>query len=106
MEQDLVSAGYDAVYAAAAKSPTLRRLWHEHAEGPASRGDFGHISFTPRRELQRVAAELRLRPADTLVDLGCGMAGPALWVGGGTGGRLIGVSVFRGGVGHARARAG
>ncbi|OGO50938.1 MAG: hypothetical protein A2148_02250 [Chloroflexi bacterium RBG_16_68_14] len=105
MEQDLVSAGYDAVYAAAGKSPTLRRLWHEHAEGPDFPEEFGHISFTTLRELQRVAAELRLRPADTLVDLGCGMAGPALWVARETGARLIGVDVSRVAVEQASARA-
>ncbi len=33
MELDIVLAGYDAVYVATPNSPTLRRLWHEHAEG-------------------------------------------------------------------------
>ena len=78
MEQDLVASGYDAVYEAAPKSPTLRRVWHELAEGPDFPEEFGHISFTTLAELQRMARELSLGPRDTLVDLGCGMAGPAL----------------------------
>src|SRR3990170_3263470 len=105
MEQDLVSAGYDAVYAAAGKSPTLRRLWHEHAEGSDFPEEFGHISFTTLRELQRVAAELRLRPGDTLVDLGCGMAGPALWGTRETGARLTGVDASLVATEQATARA-
>ncbi len=93
MEQDLVSGGYDAVYAATPNSPTLRRLWHELAEGLDFPEEFGHISFTTLPELRRVAAELRLSPGDTLVDLGCGMAGPALWVARETGARLVGVDL-------------
>ena len=105
MEQDIVSAGYDAVYAATLKSPTLRRLWHEHAEGLDFPEEFGHISFTTLSELQRVAAELHLSAGDTLVDLGCGMAGPALWVARETGARLIGVDVSRVATERAAARA-
>jgi hypothetical protein len=46
MEQDLVAGGYDAVYGAVPKSPTLRRLWRELAEGLDYSEEFGHISFT------------------------------------------------------------
>ncbi len=105
MEQDLVSAGYDAVYGAARKSPTLRRLWHEHAEGLDFPEEFGHISFTTLPELRRIVAELRLSPGDTLVDLGCGMAGPALWVTRETGSSLIGVDLSRVATEQASARA-
>jgi ubiquinone/menaquinone biosynthesis C-methylase UbiE len=105
MEQDIVSAGYDAVYGATPKSRTLRWLWHELAEGLDFPDEFGHISFTTLPELQRVAAELRLRPGDTLVDLGCGMAGPALWVARETKARLIGVDLSPVAVGQAGARA-
>src|SRR3972149_5663081 len=102
MEQDIVSAGYDAVYRGITNSPTLRRLWHELAEGLDFPEEFGHISFTTLPELQRVAAELRLRPGDTLVDLGCGMAGPALWGGRGTQGRPAGLDAPAGAPGEAR----
>jgi ubiquinone/menaquinone biosynthesis C-methylase UbiE len=105
MEQDLVSAGYDAVYRAVPKSPTLRRLWHELAEGPDFPEEFGHISFTTLAELQRMAAELRLRPGDTLVDLGCGMAGPALWMARETQARLTGIDASTVATELASARA-
>ncbi len=105
MEQDLVSAGYDAVYAGVPKSPTLRRLWHEHAEGLEFPQEFGHISFTTLPELRRVAAELRLGPGDTLVDIGCGMGGPALWMARETRAHLIGIDLSRVAAEQAIARA-
>ena len=105
MEQDIISAGYDAVYGATIDSPTLRRLWHEHAEGLDFPEEFGHISFTTLPELRRVAAELRLSAGDTLVDLGGGMAGPALWVARETGASLIGVDLSRVATERAGARA-
>ena len=105
MEQNLVSIGYDAVYRGTLKSPTLRRLWHEHAEGTDFPGEFGHISFTTLAELRRMAAELRLRPGDTLADFGCGMAGPALWLARETGARLIGLDMSSVAVELAGARA-
>ena len=95
MEQDLLAGAYDAVYAAVPKSPTLRRIWHELAEGPDFPEEFGHISFTTLPELERMASELNLSRGDTLVDLGCGMAGPALWMARKTGANLIGVDASR-----------
>jgi SAM-dependent methyltransferase len=103
--RSVVSTGYDAVYAAVPKSTTLRRLWHEHAEGSDFPEEFGHIGFTTLPELRRVAAELRLGPGDALVDVGCGMAGPALWVARETGARLTGVDLSPGAVEQAAARA-
>ena len=105
MQPDILSAGYDAVYRGVTKSPTLRRLWHALAEGPDFPEEFGHISFTTLPELQRVAAELRLRPDDTLVDLGCGMAGPALWVARETQARLTGIDASLVATEQASARA-
>jgi SAM-dependent methyltransferase len=103
--RDMISAGYDAVYTGTPKSPTLRRLWHELAEGLDFPGEFGHISFTTLRELRRMAAELRLGPGSTLVDLGCGMAGPALWIARESGAHLIGVDLSAAAVERAGARA-
>ena len=93
------------MYRGLTKSPTLRRLWHELAEGPDFPEEFGHISFTTRSELQRVVAELGLRPGDRLVDLGCGMAGPALWVARETQARLTGIDVSPVATEQASARA-
>ncbi len=105
MEQDLIAGGYDAVYTAVPNSPTLRRIWHEKAEGVDFPEKFGHISFTTLLELERMATELRLIPGDTLVDLGCGMAGPALWMARETKAHLIGVDASRVATEQAAARA-
>jgi SAM-dependent methyltransferase len=102
---DIVSTGYGAVYAGTPNSPTLRRLWHEHAEGPDFPDEFGHISFTTLQELRRMEAELRLGSGSTLVDLGCGMAGPALWMARESGARLIGVDLSAAAVEQASLRA-
>lgn len=105
MEQDIVSAGYDAVYRGVVNSPTLRRLWHDLAEGRDFPEEFGHISFTTLPELRRIAGELRLRARDTLVDIGCGMAGPALWVARQTGTYLTGIDGAPAAVENATRRA-
>ena len=104
-DPNVLSMGYNAVYAATPGSATLRRLWHELAEGLDFPEDFGHISFVTLRELRRIAAELRLRPGATLVDLGCGRAGPALWVARETGAALVGVDFSTVAVEQAAARA-
>lgn len=91
--QDLIQTGYNAVYAGTPNSPTLRKLWHQHAEGPEFPEEFGHISFVTVPQLQRMAAELRLSPGDTLADLGCGQGGPALWMARETGANLIGIDL-------------
>ena len=105
MEQDLLTDGYDAVYGATPNSPTLRRIWHEIAEGTDLSEEFGHISFVTQAELRRMATELRLRPGDTLVDLGCGMAGPALWMAREAQSNLVGVDASQVATEQASARA-
>lgn len=104
-EHNLVEAGYDAVYAAMPNSPTLQRLWREHAAGLDFPEDFAHISFVTISQLSRMARELRLSPGETLVDLGCGMAGPSLWVARETGANLVGVDLSAVAVAEAGARA-
>src|SRR4030042_2123787 len=88
--RDMIPVGYDAVYSGTPKSPTLRRLWHELAEGLDFPVEFGHVSFTTLRELRRMAAALRLGQGRPLGDLGCGMAGPALWMARESGGPPLG----------------
>jgi ubiquinone/menaquinone biosynthesis C-methylase UbiE len=102
----LVQTGYNAVYAGTPSSPTLRRLWHEHAEGLDFPDEFGHISFVTVTQLRRMAGELRLGAGDTLVDLGCGRAGPALWMARETGANLVGVDLSSVAVDQSTARAG
>jgi SAM-dependent methyltransferase len=105
-EPSIVSAGYDAVYAAMPGSPTLRRLWREHACGADFPDDLYHISFVTLADLARMERELRVRPGHRLVDVGCGMGGPALWMAKHTGAELIGVDFSSVGVSLANERAG
>lgn len=105
METNVVSAGYDAVFGATPASPTLRRLWREHACGLDFPDQFSHISFVTVAGLTRMAAELRLTPGQTLVNAGCGMGGPALWLARHTGARLIGINLSSAGVSLAGERA-
>jgi SAM-dependent methyltransferase len=102
---DLVARGYDAVYERMLASPTLWRLWKEHAAGPDFPDGFSHISFVTLAQIERMAGELRLQPGRTLIDVGCGLAGPALWVARRTGARLIGVDLSPVAVSGAMARA-
>jgi ubiquinone/menaquinone biosynthesis C-methylase UbiE len=105
MEQNILAAGYDAVHGGMSKSPTLRRMWHELAEGLDFPEEFGHISFTTLPELHRMAGELRLGPGDTLVDLGCGAAGPALWMARETGAHATGIDISSVATARASTRA-
>jgi SAM-dependent methyltransferase len=105
MEQNLVSMGYDAVFGATPKSPTLRRLWREHASGVDFPDEFSHISFVTIPQLKLMASELGLAPGKTLVDLGCGMGGPALWVARETGAQLVGIDFSSAAIALATSRA-
>ena len=104
-DPNIVSIGYNAVHGATPDSPTLRRLWHEHAEGPDFPEEFGHISFVTLPQLRRMAADLGLDPSGTLVDLGCGRGGPALWMARETGARLVGVDFSAVAIEQAKVRA-
>jgi SAM-dependent methyltransferase len=90
-DEQLVSAGYDVVYAA--KSPAFERIWREHACGPDYPWEFGHISFVTLAEIGRMRDALQLGPGDVLVDLACGAGGPGLWMARATGARLLGIDV-------------
>ena len=90
---DPVQVGYDAVYDAMLASPTFRQLWREHAAGIDFPDSLSHISFVTLKELHRIADYLNLAPGKTLVDLGCGLAGPSLWVARETGATLVGVDL-------------
>ncbi len=100
-----VAAGYDAVYAAVPTSPTLARVWREHALGADFPEGFEHISFATLAELRIIASELRLDTGSMFVDLACGMGGPGLWVARETGAALTGIDVSLVAVAGARERA-
>jgi len=100
-----IAQAYDAVYVGLRKSPTLQRIWREHALGAAYPNGFEHLSFLTVSELRRLAATLQIRPGETLVDLACGAGGPALWIAKATSARLVGIDASHVAVAHARDRA-
>jgi SAM-dependent methyltransferase len=102
---DPVAAGYDLVHEAMARSPLVRRLWRAHACGEDFPGDLWHISFVTVPEMRRIAGAMRLRAGGTLVDIGCGAGGPALWLARETGASVIGVDASAAGPAVASQRA-
>lgn len=104
-DEQRVAAGYDAVYAALPQSATFARIWREHALAADYPAGFEHISFLTLGEMRLMADALRLGAGATLLDLGCGMGGPGLWLAREAGARLIGIDLSTVALGHARARA-
>ena len=88
---DPVVSGYDALYAAWGRSPTLQRIWREHVAGDDYPAAYDHISFLPLADLRALTDALALRTDDLLVDLACGAGGPGLWAAAETGARLLGI---------------
>jgi SAM-dependent methyltransferase len=103
-DYNVVSTGYDAVYAAKPNSPTLRRIWREHVMGDDFPEDFEHISFVSLDDLERVARDAKIsgRPFG---DLACGTGGPGLWIARETRGALHGIDLSPVGISLARERA-
>jgi ubiquinone/menaquinone biosynthesis C-methylase UbiE len=94
-EDDLIVSGYDSFYEAWGRSPTLRRIWRDHATGPDYPEEFAHISFLTFAQLRALTVGLHLTADQVLVDLGCGAAGPGLWAAKESGARLVGRDVSR-----------
>jgi cyclopropane fatty-acyl-phospholipid synthase-like methyltransferase len=105
MDREIVRTGYDAVYRALSRSPTLRAIWRQHAQGPGYPEGFENISFLTLAELARLASELRIEAGSTLADLGCGEGGPGLWIAREVGAHLIGIDLSPVAVANAMERA-
>jgi SAM-dependent methyltransferase len=98
-------------------SDTYSARWSSHVESPTRAGIRREVygdeypaevdprSFLTWTELRRIAAELRVGPGDSFVDLGCGQGGPGLWVARETGAALVGTDLSEVGIAHADARA-
>jgi ubiquinone/menaquinone biosynthesis C-methylase UbiE len=73
-------------------SAVQERIWREvmREEYPAGLDTYSWLS---RTELARIITEVRIKPNDTLGDIGCGQGGPGLWVAAQTGARLVGVDI-------------
>ena len=105
MTDNTLKLGYDAVHGSMTGSPTLRSLWRKHATGEDFPDEFFHISFVTVKQLEWMMDRLRVRTGDTLVDAGCGLGGPALWMAKNTGADLIGLDISSVAIDEARARA-
>jgi ubiquinone/menaquinone biosynthesis C-methylase UbiE len=102
----LVGAGYDAVYEAVPRAPTLWQLWREHAAGADFPSDFSHISFVTLAELRHLGVELGMARGGTVIDLACGMGGPSLWFASEFPIEVVGIDVSAVAVDLAGVRAG
>lgn len=75
-ESSIVSQGYDAVYEATPRSPTLWRIWKEQAAGADYPDEFSHISFVGVGDLQELASSLQIQSHSKFADLACGIGVP------------------------------
>lgn len=80
---------FDKIYAAFAKSSVYREALR--ASCPDLPPWLVPFSVLNTHDLERFVEELHVGPGDTFVDLGCGAAGPALWIAGRTGASVVGV---------------
>jgi SAM-dependent methyltransferase len=80
-------------------------MWRELASGTDFPEAYYHISFTTLGQHQRMQEELRLAPGNLLVDIACGMGGPALLAARNTGARLIGIDISEVAIALAGSRA-
>jgi SAM-dependent methyltransferase len=89
MTQD-IAANFDAETRTIATNPFLRHLWAQ-AWGDLYPMEAEPLSTTSWVTLGQLVAALRMSPDQVLVDLGCGRAGPSLWLARAFGARLIGI---------------
>jgi SAM-dependent methyltransferase len=103
-DAELIAAGYDALYEAYPGSPTLERIWREGTQDSTNE-QLDQISFVTVAELRRLVDGLAIGPGATLLDLGCGMGGPGLYVAAATQANLIGIDISSVAVARASERA-
>jgi SAM-dependent methyltransferase len=97
------AAELDSEFAAADRSPGLRRVWQQAA--PDLPPELAPYSFVSVALLGHLGDALALSPGTTLVDLGCGRGGPGLWLAQSPGAALIGVDFSAVAVQQATDRA-
>jgi ubiquinone/menaquinone biosynthesis C-methylase UbiE len=97
------AAEFDSEFAAADRSPGLRRVWQQAA--PDLPPEIEPYSFVSVALLGGLGDALALSPGTTLVDLGCGRGGPGLWLAQSRGAILIGVDFSAVAVQQATDRA-
>jgi ubiquinone/menaquinone biosynthesis C-methylase UbiE len=89
---------------ASPESPTHRAIFRE-VYGADYPEDVAPNSFITMPLLRRMAQSLAVGPGATIIDIGCGRAGPSLWVARETGAALVGVDLASMAVAHAARRA-
>ena len=96
--------GFNVVFAAIPRSPTLRHIWRAvyGSDYPEGADPFSFVTLT---DLRRIAAELRIGVQETMVDLACGRGGPGLWIANLTGASLVGVDFSEVAIEQAEQRA-
>jgi SAM-dependent methyltransferase len=94
-----VTEGFDGLYIAGV-NPLVRALW-ARAFGDAYPAEVEPASSCSWWTLGYAVSHLRTAPGETLVDLGCGRAGPGLWLARASHGNLIGVDLSRTGLARA-----
>ncbi len=104
-DEQIVTAGYDLVFAALPRSATFARAWRAHALGDDFPDGFEHISFVTLDEMRTIAREMGIGAGDAFGDLACGLGGISLWIARETGARLTGVDISASAVAGSRARA-
>lgn len=97
------AAGFDAIFTQVSRARRANELFDEIL-GPFPPG-VEPFCLVPRQGLDRVLAQLRLRPGDHLLDLCCGRGGIGLWFAGVSGARLTGADFSAVAIGQAARRA-
>ncbi|MGW4345276.1 SAM-dependent methyltransferase [Streptomyces sp. NPDC004690] len=98
------SSQYDAFYAARARTHLVTRLYQE-AMGKDYPAEVGAFSSCDKRLLDLMAARLRMRPGQMLVDAGCGAGGIGLWLARALDVRLVGFDISPVAVAQATGRS-
>ena len=94
---------FNALYASP-ESPTHRAIFRE-VYGADYPEEVAPESYITMPLLRRMAQSIAAGPGTTIIDLGCGRAGPSLWVARETGASLVGVDLASVAVEHAARRA-
>lgn len=99
MNREPVTEGFDGLFVAGV-NPLVRELW-ARAFGADYPAEVEPASSCSWWTLGYAITHLRMAPGSTLVDLGCGRAGPSLWLARALHSRLIGVDLSRTGLARA-----
>ncbi|MCZ6862779.1 MAG: class I SAM-dependent methyltransferase [Alphaproteobacteria bacterium] len=104
VDQPTLGERFNRVHSAHLQSSTLQRVWR-NAYGDDYPEEVRPSAFYSRSTLLHLMAGLQVGPGQTVVDLGCGNGGAALWIARELGTNLIGIDLSTAGVAAATERA-